>query len=247
MKKNIKKAGKPAPTVKSKSGKAKPQVKGSSKPAKSLKLKVNSTLKPVPKATAKPAAKSVAKSAANVKAPPQKEMKPLAKPAAKAPMIEVKPGAKGVVGPKIKLSKEEKKAQVMAQIVALQKEESEVVLTNADGKQYCKVHDCDQGQTTEGYCRLHYIAFWKRNRSKVKILEGGKLDKYIEDLTNKYPDKYLEMLRKDLSSEKDFNLIVAEMDVEDSGDDNDSEEDASRFIEEVRGGVPTSDDDEGGF
>jgi len=54
------------------------------------------------------------------------------------------------------------------------------------------------------------------------------------------------MLRKDLASEKDFNLIVAEMDVEDSGDEAE-EEDASRFIEEVRGGIPTPDDDEGGF
>jgi hypothetical protein len=55
------------------------------------------------------------------------------------------------------------------------------------------------------------------------------------------------MLRKDLSNEKDFNLIISEMDMEDSGDDADSEEDTSRFIEEVRGGVPTTDDDDGGF
>ena len=169
--------------------------------------------------------------------------------AAPTQISNTKPLKGGVKGSeKIKLSKEEKKSQVLAHIAAAQKEEkAEVVLTNADGKQYCKVHDCDQGQTTEGYCRLHYIALWKRNRSKVKILEGGKLDKYIEDLTSKYPDKYLEMLRKDLSSEKDFTAIVAEMDVEDSGDDNESEEEASRFIEEVRGGVPATDDDDGGF
>lgn len=126
--------------------------------------------------------------------------------------------------------------------------EKEVVLTNADGKIYCRVHDCDSEATTENYCRFHYLALWKRNKIKAKILQGGKLDKYIEDLTSKYPDKYLEMLRKDLSSEKDFNLIVAEMDVEDSGDEIENEEETSRFIEEVRGGVPSSsDEDEGGF
>ena len=149
---------------------------------------------------------------------------------------------------KSKLSKSEKKAEVLAQLLAeQQKTEAEVVLTNADGKEYCRVHDCDNEATTDGHCRFHYLALWKRNRIKAKILQGGKLDKYIEDLTSKYPDKYLEMLRKDLASEKDFNVIVAEMDVEDSGDEAEQEEDANRFIEEVRGGMPTTDDDEGGF
>jgi hypothetical protein len=137
---------------------------------------------------------------------------------------------------------------VVAVLNALAKEsEAEIVLTNADGKKYCRVHDCDNEGTTEGYCRYHYLALWKRNKIKAKILQGGKLDKYIEDLTAKYPDKYLEMLRKDLASEKDFNVIVAEMDVEDAGDENEGEEEASRFIEEVRGGMPTPDDDEGSF
>ncbi len=123
----------------------------------------------------------------------------------------------------------------------------EVILTNADGKQYCKVHDCDEAAVIDGHCRLHYIMYWKRNKNKTKILDGAKLDKYIEELTQRYPDKYLEMLRKDLSSEKDFNGIIVEMDADDN-EDAESEEDDNRFIEEVRGGVPsTTDDDDGGF
>ena len=145
-------------------------------------------------------------------------------------------------------TKAEKKAEIIAQIAAqATKHEKEVVLTNADGKQYCRIQDCDNEATTDGHCRFHYLALWKRNKIKAKILLGGKLDKYIEDLTSKYPDKYLEMLRKDLSSEKDFTAIINEMDVEDSGDEAENEEEASRFIEEVRGGVPTTEDDDGGF
>jgi hypothetical protein len=143
-------------------------------------------------------------------------------------------------------SKADKKAELAAQLAA-QVDAPEVVLTNAEGKQYCRVHDCDNASTTDGYCRFHYLALWKRNKIKAKILQGGKLDKYIEDLTNRYPDKYLEMLRKDLSSEKDFAMIVAEMDIEDGGEEAEGEEEASRFIEEVRGGVPATEDDEGSF
>ena len=163
--------------------------------------------------------------------------KPIGKPAGKA---DPKAGQKPAINP-AELSPE-------AVLAAAAAEETEVVLTNADGQQYCRMPECDNAATSNGLCRLHYISQWKRNKVKGKILEGGKLDKYIEDLTSKYPDKYLEMLRKDLASEKDFNLIVTEMDMEASGDDAEADDEASRLIAEVRGGVPTSsDDNRGGF
>jgi hypothetical protein len=230
--------------------------KTTKKPAKAestKKIGSMKTKKAAPKALKKAAIKLKPKAKAKQASPPAKSQVKTKVALTKAVAVKKVKVEKVIKKVEVKsnksLSKEDKKAQVLAQIAESQKEaKPEVVLTNADGKLYCKAHDCDQAQTTDGYCRLHYIALWKRNRSKVKILEGGKLDKYIEDLTSKYPDKYLEMLRKDLSSEKDFNLIISEMDMEDSGDDNDSEEDASRFIEEVRGGVPsTADDDDGGF
>jgi hypothetical protein len=212
--------------------------------------------------------KKPAKAASSKKAKkPQKPQKTLAQALKKAPkvlkslakdvkkaadkIIAAPPAKKGKaqapVEPVAKLGKGGKKAEVMNQLAAAQAKEEDIILTNADGKQYCRVHDCDSEGNTDGYCRFHYLALWKRNKIKAKILQGGKLDKYIEDLTAKYPDKYLEMLRKDLASEKDFTLIINEMDVEDSNEESESEEEASRFIEEVRGGVPTGDDDEGGY
>ncbi|MCC6277408.1 MAG: hypothetical protein IT289_05785 [Oligoflexia bacterium] len=182
----------------------------------------------------KAAAKTSKKTAMKLKKP---ELKQKLTAKAKSQLSKL-PEAKGAA-PK------GKGAAKSPEVVAAKVEVAEVILTNADGKQYCRAADCDAEGTTDGYCRFHYIALWKRNRAKTKILQGGKLDKYIEDLTAKYPDRYLEILRKDLSSEKDFNLIISEMDVEDSNDEAESEEEASRFIEEVRGGIPTSDDDEG--
>jgi len=219
------------------------------------------------KKTAKKAAKKVAKAKSVPKKVAKKGLKaaPKAKKpvklVAKAPLKSekaVKSAKNDLQNKALKPGKLTKEAAIAAkalkkghaaiqEILEAAKEEAEVILTNADGKQYCRVHDCDNEATTEGHCRYHYLALWRRNKVKAKILQGGKLDKYIEDLTAKYPDKYLEMLRKDLASEKDFNLIVAEMDVEDSGDEENNEEEASRFIEEVRGGITTPDDDDGGF
>jgi hypothetical protein len=66
------------------------------------------------------------------------------------------------------------------------------------------VKDCDQIAIVDTYCRYHYLLLWKNIQVRKKILSEGKLDKYIEELTARYPDKYLEMLRKDLKTEKDF-------------------------------------------
>lgn len=214
---------------------AKKVAKSKSTPRKAAKVAPKKALKAAPKA------KKPLKLAAKV-AP--KAAKGAAKPVA-GKLVKAAKGVKDVAP--TAAAKLKKGQAVVAEILAADKQEAEVILTNADGKQYCRVHDCDNEATTEGHCRYHYLALWRRNKVKAKILQGGKLDKYIEDLTAKYPDKYLEMLRKDLSSEKDFNLIVAEMDVEDSGDEAENEEEASRFIEEVRGGISTPDDDDGGF
>jgi hypothetical protein len=175
--------------------------------------------------------KKVAKKAAKAKSAPKKAAKKALKAAPKA-----KKPIKLVANASLKQAKTAKPLKPL-------KVAKEVVPV---GKAQAKA--LKKGQAVaEGHCRYHYLALWRRNKVKAKILQGGKLDKYIEDLTAKYPDKYLEMLRKDLSSEKDFNLIVAEMDVEDSGDEAENEEEASRFIEEVRGGISTPDDDDGGF
>ncbi len=114
-------------------------------------------------------------------------------------------------------------------------EEAEVILTDSEGRRYCRVKDCDQIATVDAYCRYHYLLFWKKIQIRKKILEEGKLEKYIEELTARYPDKYLDMLRKDLRSEKEFLAAIQELEIDDSNDENMDEEDSQSFIEEVRG------------
>lgn len=113
-------------------------------------------------------------------------------------------------------------------------EDQEVVLTDAEGRRYCRAKDCDQVGIVDGYCRYHYLLLWKKIQIRRKILTDGKLQRYVEELTSRYPDKFLEVIRKDLRSEKDFLSAIQELEIDESLGDSDYEED-THFIEEVRG------------
>lgn len=113
--------------------------------------------------------------------------------------------------------------------------DDEVVLTDAEGRRYCRVRDCDQVSMVEGYCRFHYLALWKKIQVRRKILADGKLERYVEELTSRYPDKFLEMIRRDLRTEKDFLSAIAELEIDESVGDNDFEEETQSYIDEVRG------------
>jgi hypothetical protein len=200
------------------------------KPAKPVK-KVK---KPVVKA-AKPAKKAA----------PKKVAKPVKKAAAKKPVAAVKPGkpvAKGKPIPPEKAAKKEKlaakgKAAPTAEAEVAEapeaEEPEEVVLTDAEGRRYCRVKDCDQLSSVDGYCRFHYLLYWKKIQIRKKILTEGKLERYIEELTARYPDKFLEMLRKDLRSEKEFLAAIQELEIDESAQEGEFEEE--NYIEEVRG------------
>jgi len=125
--------------------------------------------------------------------------------------------------------------------------EEEIFLTDAEGRRLCRVRDCDQAASTEAYCRYHYLLNWKRIQVRRKILMDGKLERYVDELTSRYPDKFLEMIRKDLRTEKDFLASIAELEIDESGLDNDFEDESSSLIDEVRGVTESagmSDDDE---
>jgi hypothetical protein len=127
------------------------------------------------------------------------------------------------------------------------KEKSDdIILTDAEGRRYCRVKDCDQVATVDGYCRYHYLLLWKKIQVRKKILTDGKLERYIEELTSRYPDKFLEVIRRDLRTEKDFVSAIQEMEIDESGGDNDFEDESSNFIDEVRGASPEgiAEDDE---
>lgn len=128
--------------------------------------------------------------------------------------------------------------------------DEEIYLTDSEGRRLCRVRDCDQVSTVEGYCRFHYLLLWKKIQVRKAILIDGKLEKYVEDLTSRYPDKFLEMIRKDLKTEKEFLSAIQELEIDESAlnelDGNDDE--AQSFSDEIRGiGEAPSMDDDGDY
>ena len=216
--------------------KTKPK-KQAAKPASAKKsaLAKKAAKKPAPKAAKKAVGKKLQPAKGKASKAPSKTQAATAKKA-------VAPAPKGkVIPPKVAKKGAEKAAkapveEVVEEIeIAEEEAPEEVVLTDAEGRRYCRVRDCDQLAAVDGYCRYHYLLFWKKIQIRKKILSEGKLERYIEDLTARYPDKFLDMLRKDLRSEKEFLAAIQELEIDESAVENEFEDEAQTYIDEVRG------------
>lgn len=129
------------------------------------------------------------------------------------------------------------------------KKDEEVYLTDSEGRRLCKVRDCDQVANVEGYCRFHYLLLWKKIQIRKSILNDGKLEKYVEDLTSRYPDKFLEVIKKDLKTEKDFLSVIQEMELDENAlNEIEGEDEVQSFADEIRGiGEAQGLDEDGDF
>ncbi len=246
----IKSKSKPTKIV----GKMKSLAKGlvkamSSKPAKKAQVKA------APKAAAKP-----------VKAAPKdlKAAKKVAAPA-KAP-VNLKTTATKDLGKETKLpkgkevenkpsSKSKNASPVVAAVLAKPAKEAKggkgakTRLTAAQLAEHlekmCREPNCENMAMTKGYCRLDYIKNWKKIKRKEMILKEGKLNNYIEELVSKYPDKYIDVIRQDLSTEVNFNKVIHDLELDESIDDLDYDGDSiDSLIGSVRKDAEDFDDGE---
>ncbi len=127
-----------------------------------------------------------------------------------------------------------------------EEKDEEIYLTDSEGRRLCRVRDCDQVSNVEGYCRYHYLLLWKKIQVRKHILLDGKLEKYLEDLMARYPDKFLDVIKKDLKTEKDFLSVIQEMELDENAlSENDDENEQQSFADEIRGigDAPTMEDD----
>ncbi len=108
--------------------------------------------------------------------------------------------------------------------------------SSALGETVCREVACEGLATSGGYCRLHYIKNWKKIKRKEVILQEKKLNQYIEELVIKYPDKYIEAIRQDLASDKDFAKVIYDLDLDEAVDDFDVEsaESADSLIDTIK-------------
>lgn len=228
------------PTKKSKPSAAKKVSKKPAKPAKSAlkrvaevakKLVASKPVKPAKVVNAKPQKPIKALKAANAKLIPLKVKAkkglielPVKAKAKEVPVLELKKG-KGKTS-ELKVGKSGKGKDIIAvevsSSVAVKKGKgtsSVPVKAMKELKKRCREAACDLEVTVVGYCRLHYIKNWRKIKRKEAILATGQLNNYVEELVSKYPDKYLDVIRQDLSSEKDWSKVVVDLELDSTDDE----------------------------
>lgn len=219
----------------SKKIKSKKVVKSPAKaPAKkAAPLKKAMPLKAPAKAPLKTAAKSAAPAKPSLKLEAKKDVKATAGKKAGAPTMKAKEPAKKTVELKVKAVVAA--APVPAKGPALTKPPKAAKAAKAPRapKNYenmCREIACDSSSSTAGYCRLHYIKNWKKIKRKELILREKKLNQYIEELVSKYPDKYIEAIKQDLSDETAFSKVIYDLELDEGVDDIPADDEADEAI-----------------
>lgn len=231
---------------------AKPLAKLSGKPEKAPeRLKSTKPMELPSVAKSGKTAKAQAVKMPVLKGAPKVAEVPDSKPDNKPDTKTDKKAAKGVEA-KIAKVLETKTAKTEAKPIVIEEPDQaeDVVLTDAEGRRYCRVKDCDRLAEVDAYCRYHYILLWKNIQTRRHILQEGKLERYIEELTARYPDKFLEILKKDLRSEKDFLAAIQELEIDESAveaefDDEESQSDLFEIqrVSDSGGGARSEEDD----
>ncbi len=236
-----------------KNKKAKPEKNKKPKPktlssalktaAKGVAKKVGSALssKPAKKGQKPKAPVKAAKAAKPQKKLPLKAADLKKKVPEKAPKPVVVKGkaATKVAAPALPAGKAQgkKKIEVVLEVPApkgvalLGKEGKKKAKSEQSSKKRCREPGCDHDPALGVFCRLHYIKNWRKIKRKEAILASGQLNNYVEELVSKYPDKYLEVIRQDLASEKDWSKVVVDLELESSDEDGSGEEDLEGLAE----------------
>ncbi len=65
----------------------------------------------------------------------------------------------------------------------------------------CTEINCKNAQTTKNYCRLHYVKNWKKIKEASQKKAADKLNKYVDGICKKHPDRFMENIRKDIRTD----------------------------------------------
>lgn len=79
----------------------------------------------------------------------------------------------------------------------------------------CIEENCHNAETTDGYCRLHYLKNWKLIKEKEKKKAADRLNKYVEGICKRNPDDYMSAVKKDIRNEKSLGDVADGLVMED--------------------------------
>ncbi len=74
----------------------------------------------------------------------------------------------------------------------------------------CKHEGCHNAQTTDGFCRLHYLRNWRLLKAKQQKAASDRLNKYVERMSKQYPQRFVDEIRKELRSRNFENIVEDE-------------------------------------
>jgi hypothetical protein len=267
----------PQKNKKTKSVKQKAPAKKASKPAggvgAALKKAASAVAKRVGVAPKEAAKKKPAPAPVKGKAAASAAKKPAAKPAAPAKVVSKKADApaKGKKGgpaaapakaaaAKVQAPKggDKRKAEVVVEVAASKgaalltraeggKKKTKAELREAANKKRCREPGCELEILLNGFCRMHYIKNWRKIKRKEAIIASGQLNNYVEELVSKYPDKYLDVIRQDLATEKEWSKVVVDLELDSADDDGSGEEDLEGVAENTGRREREFDDDNDAF
>jgi len=211
--------------------------------------KIEVAKKPLPVVKGKKAAPEPALAAAAVVKGKKEEPKKAAKAAVVAPVAVLVKG-KGKAKEVVVEVPAPKGVAILTKETKVGKKSKAAAEAAAAKQRRCREPGCDHEFILVGYCRMHYIKNWRRVKRKEAILASGQLNNYVEELVSKYPDKYLDVIRQDLATEKEWGKAVVDLELEGSDEDGGGEEDIDAVAEGVRpasggGGARGEFDDEG--
>ncbi len=66
----------------------------------------------------------------------------------------------------------------------------------------CIEEGCKDVQRTKDYCRLHYMKNWKKIKESQQKKAADRLNKYVEGICNKFPDRFMEVIRREIKTGK---------------------------------------------
>lgn len=110
--------------------------------------------------------------------------------------------------------------------------------TKTDKKKFCLQEDCKREATSKGYCRLHYIQNWQQIKLDNKARAERRLNAYIDKLSKKYPQDYVDKIREGLENDERFQQSVQEADLDNDIENSETE---NEFLEKFLRNIKSED------
>lgn len=75
----------------------------------------------------------------------------------------------------------------------------------------CIEPGCKNAQTTKDFCRLHYLRNWKKIKDAEQKKAAERLNKYVDGIVKKFPEKYVDVIRREIKSDRgEFQKALGE-------------------------------------